>query len=458
MQVLYPKCAGLDVHKKTVVACRMAHRGNQPGKEIKTFGTTTGALLELHSWLQAWGVTHVAMESTGDYWRPIYNVLDGDFEILLVNAQHVKQVPGRKTDVKDAEWLADLLKHGLLRGSYVPEKPQQALRDLTRYRTKVVQQRVQVVNRLQKVLEDANIKLSSVASDVLGVSGRAMLEAMIAGEHDGVRLAELARGRLRDKRNALGEALTGMMNDHHRFLLTQQLTLYDFLSEQIEALDQRVAQQIAEMDVANQPPTSPTNDHEADEGDKGQAPLPPTGSQKLSVDDERQPELLSYAEAVTLLDTIPGVGRITAEIIVAEIGVDMSRFPTHKHLAAWGGVVPGHDESAGKRRSGKSRRGNRNLRTALSQAAWAASHTKETYLAAQYHRLAARRGKRRAILAVAHSILVSAYHMLCKHEPYHDLGHEFFDQRKRDSTVRYLLRRLDKLGVEVTEVTTPVAS
>ena len=444
MQVVYPSCAGLDVHKKSVVACRMARRGNRPGKEIKTFGTTTQALLALSDWLQEWRVTHVAMESTGDYWRPIYNVLEGDFELLLVNARHVKQVPGRKTDVKDAEWLADLLKHGLLKASYVPEKSQRALRDLTRYRTKVVQQRSQVVNRLQKVLEDANIKLSSVASDVLGVSGRAMLSGLIAGETDGTVLAQMARGRLKQKEAALEEALTGMMSEHHRFLLTQQLALFDFLSRQIEELDQQIAVQLATMDEAKGPPASPSQ--------------PEDGQNAPQAEMAQELTPLSYSEAIELLDTIPGVDRTTAQVLVAEIGVDMSRFPTHKHLAAWGGVAPGHNEGAGKRRSSKSRRGNRNLRSALSQAAWAASHTQETYLRAQFQRLAARRGKKRAIIAVGHSILVIAYHMLCKHEPYQEMGHDFFDQRQRDSTVRHLLRRLEKLGVEVTEVAATVAA
>jgi transposase len=443
MQVMYKRCAGLDVHKKSVVACRMARRGNRPGKEIRTFGTTTQELLSLHDWLQEWEVTHVALESTGEYWRPVYNVLEGDYELLLVNARHVKQVPGRKTDVKDAEWLADLLKHGLLRASYVPDKSQRQLRDLTRYRTKLVQQRAQVVNRLQKVLEDANIKLSSVVTDVLGVSGRAMLEALIAGETDGERLAQLARGRLKSKEAALEEALTGYLNDHHRFLLRQQLALFDFLSRQVEELNQQIAAQIETMD-----------------GDQSEPPPPPEAREQneLGQEDEKPEEALTYAEAIILLDTIPGVDVRTAQVLVAEMGVDMARFPTAKHLAAWGGVAPGQNESAGKRRAAKSRHGNRSLRSALSQAAWAASHTKETYLRAQFQHLAARRGKKRAIVAVGHSILVIAYHLLHKREPYCELGHDFFDQRKRDATVRHLLHRLDKLGIEVTQVPAPVAS
>ena len=445
MQVVYKRCAGLDVHKKSVVACRMAPRGNRPGKEIKTFGTTTSELLALHDWLQEWGVTHVALESTGEYWRPVYNMLESDYELLLVNARHVKQVPGRKTDVKDAEWLADLLKHGLLRASYVPEKSQRQLRDLTRYRTKLVQQRAQVINRLQKVLEDANIKLSSVVTDVLGVSGRAMLEALIAGETDGERLAKLARGRLKRKEAALEEALRGYMNDHHRFLLRKQLALFDFISEQIEELNQRIVVQIESMAGDDSEPTTPPASKDQDQEESTQASHEPQGR-------------LTYAEAITLLDTIPGVDVRTAEVMVAEMGIDMGRFPSAKHLAAWGGVAPGQNESAGKRRPAKSRHGNRSLRSALSQAAWAASHTKETYLRAQFQHLAARRGKKRAIVAVGHSILVIAYHLLHKRKPYHELGHDLFDQRKRDTTVRHLLRRLDKLGVEVTQVTAPVVS
>lgn len=441
METVYARCAGLDVHKKSVVACRMAPRGNRPHREIRTFGTTTRALLELQDWLHEWRVTHVAMESTGDYWRPIYNVLEGHFELLLVNAQHVKQVPGRKTDVKDAEWLADLLRHGLLKASYVPAKEQRELRDLTRYRTKLVQQRAQVVNRLQKVLEGANIKLSSVVSSIVGVSGRAMLEALIAGETDSVRLAQLARGRLKNKEKALEAALAGQMDDHHRFMLGHELALFDFLSAQIEQMSQRIEMQMRAMDVMTPPAPSAPPDQDAPQPEEPDDPAP-----------------LSNAEAVVLLDTIPGVDRQVAEIVVAELGTDMSRFPTARHAAAWAGVAPGHNESAGKRKSGRSRRGNRWLRAALAQAAWAASHTKETYLSAQFHRLAARRGKKRAIVAVGHSIIVIAYHILRDRQPYYELGHDFFDQRKRDSTVRHLIHRLEKLGVEVPDPMTAVAS
>lgn len=443
METVYTHCAGLDVHKKSVVACRMAPRGNRPHREIRSFETTTRGLLELQDWLHDWHVTHVAMESTGDYWRPIYNVLEGHFELLLVNAQHVKQVPGRKTDVKDAEWLADLLRHGLLKASYVPERTQRELRDLTRYRTKLVQQRAQVVNRLQKVLEGANIKLSSVVSSIVGVSGRAMLDALIAGETDSVRLAELARGRLKSKQGALEAALAGQMDEHHRFMLTQELALFDFLSVQIEQMSARIEMQMQTMDATTSPNPPAAPDQDA---------APPTGQEARNVPP------LRYADAVTLLDTIPGVDQQVAEIIVAELGTDMVRFPTARHAAAWAGVAPGHNESAGKRRSGQSRRGNRWLRAALAQAAWAASHTKDTYLAAQFHRLAARRGKKRAIVAVGHSIIVIAYHMLRNRQPYQELGHEFLDHRKRDATIRHLVRRLEKLGVEVPDPMLAVVS
>ncbi|MEZ4613047.1 MAG: IS110 family transposase [Caldilineaceae bacterium] len=444
MEIVYPRCAGLDVHKKTVVACRVAPRGKQRHREVRSFGTTVRELLALQDWLHEWGITHVAMESTGEYWRPIYNVLEGHFELLLVNAQHVKQVPGRKTDVKDAEWLADLLRHGLLKASYVPEKEQRELRDLTRYRIKLVQQRAQVVNRLQKVLEGTGIKLSSVVSSIVGVSGRAMLDALIAGETDSARLAELARGRLKSKQGALEAALEGQMDDHHRFMLTHELALFDFLSAQIEQMNERIEMQMTAMDATTppEPPAAPD----------------PDAAPHAEHEENDEPPSLSHAEAVALLDTIPGVDQQVAEIIVAELGTDMTRFPTARHAAAWAGVAPGHNESAGKRRSGQSRRGNRWLRAALAQAAWAASHTKDTYLAAQFHRLAARRGKKRAIVAVGHSILVIAYHMLRKRQPYRELGHDFFDQRKRDTTVRHLIRRLEKLGVEVPDQAPAVVS
>ncbi len=443
MEVIYPRCAGLDVHKKVVVACRIhTHADGQKVTETQTFGTTTGELLRLLDWIQEWECSHVAMESTGEYWKPAYNLLEGQVEILLVNARHVKNVPGRKTDVKDAEWIADLLRHGLLKGSFVPPQAQRELRDLTRQRSNLVRERAAVVNRLQKVLEDANIKLAAVATDVMGVSARAMLEAIVEGQADPAVLAELACGRMRNKREALEQALNGRVREHHRFLIASHLTHVDFLDEQIAQFTQRIAEHIEKMSAPSATATEDT------------PPLP-------APSDQLRDEPLTFSQAVELLDTIPGVNRRLAEIIVAEIGTDMSRFPSAKHLASWAGVAPGNNESAGRQRSGKTPPGNGSLRKGLVQAAHAAAHTKNTYLAAQYQRLATRRGKKRAIVAVAHSILVIVYHVLLRHEPYRELGGNYFDERKRESVVNRLVRRLEKLGYRValeTQSQTAVAS
>jgi transposase len=363
MEVLYTRCCGLDIHKKSVVACLIiTEPGQKPVKETRTFRTMTADLLALADWLSDMGCTHVAMESTGVYWRPIYNLMEGLFELLLVNAQHIKAVPGRQTDVKDADWIAELLRHGLLRGSFVPSRPQRQLRELTRHRTTLVQERARTINRMQNVLEDANIKLASVVTDIRGVSARSMLEALIAGERDLSVMAELARGPMRSKRAELEEALRGHFLPHHSFLLTEHLSHIDYLDEAID----RVSQAIEE--------------HLADE-----------------------------QEAIALLDTIPGVSQRTAEILIAEIGTDMSRFPSAKHLASWAGMCPGHHESAGKRLSGKTRKGSRWLRQVLVEIAHVAAKTKETYLAAPYRRMAARRGKKRAWIALGHTVLVIAY-------------------------------------------------
>jgi transposase len=399
MQVMYERCAGLDVHKKTVVACVVT----PVGQEIRTFSTMTIDLLGLSDWLLACGCTHVAMESTGDYWKPVFNMLEGTFEVLLVNAQHVKAVPGRKTDVKDAAWLAELLQHGLLRASFIPPVAQRELRDLTRYRSTFIRERTTLVNRVQKLLEDANIKLAAVASDIMGVSGRAMLAALLAGHADPQALADLAKGRLRSKRDQLAKALDGRVKPHHRFVLTELLCQIDSLDETLARFDTQI--------------------HEIS------AP---------------------FEAAIGLLDTIPGVARPTAEMIVAEIGTDMSRFPSADHLASWAGVSPGNHESAGKRTSGKTRKGNRFLRTVLVQAAHAAARTRSTYLSAQYRRLATRRGKKRAIMAVAHSILIMAYYMIQRQEPYREAGGDFFDQLQPEDTARRLVKRLEHLGYCVT--------
>jgi transposase len=405
MEIVYTHCAGLDVHKKTVVACVLT----PSRKETCTFATMTADLLALSDWLQALGVRQVAMESTGEYWKPIFNILEGSFEVLLVNAHHIKAVPGRKTDVKDAEWIADLLQHGLVRGSFIPPVEQRELRELTRHRSNFIRERASLVNRVQKTLEGANIKLASVASNVMGVSSRAILDALIEGQNDPQTMAELAQGRLRSKRDALAKALEGRVKPHHRFVLTELLCQIDNLDETIARFDEQIAACCA-----------------------------------------------PFQEAVTQLDTIPGVGRETAERIIAEIGLDMSRFPTAHHLAAWAGLAPGNDESAGKRRSGKTRKGNRPLKVGLVQAAHAAARTKGNYLSAQYHRLAARRGKKKALIAVAHSILVIAYHLIQRNEPYKELGGNYFDRLNPEATATRLVKRLEKLGYQVALQAQPI--
>lgn len=403
MKITYQNVAGLDVHKKVVAANLIVMKvdGNWQ-QEKRTFGTMTADLLELSDWLLVYGVTHVAMESTGEYWKPVFNILENNFEVVLVNAQHVSKVPGRKTDQSDAEWLADLMQHGLLNASFVPPVGQRELRELTRFRATFVRERATLVNRIQKVLESANIKLASVATDVMGVSGRAILEALIEGQDTPAQMAELAKGRLREKREKLTKALEGRVKAHHRFLLTELLCQIDNLEETIAHFDQEIAEYCR-----------------------------------------------PFEEAVVLLDTIPGVARTTAEAIVAEIGTDMSRFPSADNLASWAGVAPGNHESAGKRKSGRTRQGNQALTAALNQAAHAAAHMKNTYLSAQYHRLAARRGKKKAIMALMHSMLIMAYHIIQRKEPYRELGGNYFDQRRPQATAQHLAKRLQKLGFQV---------
>lgn len=433
MDVTYTHCAGLDVHKKTVVACAITP-GSQGAKqvEIRSFGTMTADLLRLSDWLQARQVTHVAMESTGEFWKPVYNLLEGNFELLVVNARHIKNVPGRKTDVKDAEWIADLLRHGLLRGSFIPPQAQRDLRDLTRQRTNLVQDRATVINRLQKVLEWANLKVSAVATDITGVSARAMLAAILAGQGDPQVLAELAKGRLRNKRELLAQALNGVVREHHRFLIAQHLAQIDFLDEQIAVFDA----QIAEHMVAVTPPESP------------EPPAPPS-SQAEGPTPEADALPLTWEAAVALLDTIPGINRRMAELLLAEIGTDMRRFPTAGHLASWAKLAPGNNESAGKHFSGATGHGNRWLRSGLVQAAWAAVKVKTSYLSAFYHRLAGRRGAKRAIVAVAHRMLNAIYHMLTHQEPYRDLGATYLDERHKVSLIKRTERRFKDLGYRV---------
>ena len=403
MEILYERCCGLDIHKRMVVACLVGPGPTgAPTKEVRSFGTMTDDLMRLADWLAANAVTHVVMESTGVYWKPIWNLLEDRFTLLLVNARHVKAVPGRKTDAKDCEWLADLLRHGLLRGSFVPERPQRELRELTRYRTSLVQERSAEVNRLQKTLEGANIKLGDVATDIMGLSSRQMLAALAGGETDAAAMAQLAQGRLRDKLPALERALAGRVGSHQRFLLARQLAHIDFLDAAIAEVSTEIAER-----------------------------------------------LRPFAAELEQLATIPGVGRRTAEVLVAEIGTNMRRFPTSGHLASWAGMCPGNDESAGKRRSGKTRKGSPWLRSTLIEAARAAGRAKGTYLAAQYHRLAARRRTKRAAVAVGHTILVITYHVLSEGDVYRELGDRYFDERDRHAVERRLVARLEGLGYTV---------
>jgi transposase len=403
VEALYTSCCGIDVHKQTAVACVItAGAKGQVKKEVRTFGTLTDELLALAEWLAEQGVTHIAMESTGVYWRPLWNLLEDRFELILVNAQHVKQVPGRKTDVKDCEWLADLLRHGLLRPSFVPDRAQRELRELVRYRTRLVQERSGEMNRLQKTLEGANVKLGDVTSVVLGVSGRAILRQLVAGATDPGELAGLAKGRLRPKRAALERALSGRMGPHQRFMLAEQLCHVEALEESLE----RVSAEIAER-------------------------------------------MRNQTDVVARLDGIPGVGRRLAEVLVAEIGTDMTRFPTAAHLASWAGMCPGNNESGGRRLSGKARHGNRWLKTALVEAAQAAGRMRGSYLGAQLRRLAARRGKQKAVIAVGHSILTIVWHLLTRADEYRDLGANYFDERDRRLVERRLVHRLEGLGYRV---------
>ena len=406
MRIVYARCCGLDVHKKSISACLLTpddHGGTQ--QQVRRFGTMTRDLLELSDWLASNQVTHVAMESTGVYWKPVWNIFEGIFTVLLVNAQHVKAVPGRKTDVKDCQWIADLLQHGLLRGSFVPPSPIRQLRDFTRTRASLRQDHTAVANRMQKILEDANIKLASVASDWLGVSGRIILNQMLDGEEDSGKLAHLCRGRLREKIPEMQLALEGRMTEHHRWMLRLQREQLEFLEAQIAKLDARIQEHMNDLQ-----------------------------------------------KTVDRCTTIPGIEAIAAANLIAEIGVNMDQFPSAQHLASWAGLCPGNNESAGKRLSGKARNGSVWLRRNLCQAAWAASHSKNTYLSAQFRRLAARKGKKRAIVAVGHTILVIVFHMLKNQQPYRDLGPDYFDRRNADQLKRSLVRRLERLGVQVSIV------
>jgi len=412
MEVMFKLCAGLDVHKRMIVACVLVSSAEGVQRHIKTWQTTLAGLEALAVWLTGLGVTHVAMESTGVYWKPVFNVLAPLFEVWVVNAHHLKQVPGRKTDVKDAEWIAQLLRLGLLQRSFIPDVAQRDLRDLTRYRSRLLNERASAVNRLQKFLEDANIKLASVASDVQGVSARAMLEAMIQGETDATALADLALGRLRSKLPELEAALSGKIREHHRFMWRQVLHHLDDLNQEVVTLD-------AQIRVLTAP----------------------------------------YARLIERLDAIPGIDRRIAEVILAEIGPTVTPFPTAQHLASWACLCPGNNITGGKRRSGRTRHGQDWLRAALVEAAWAASRSKDSYFSAQFHRLRARRGDKRAAVAVAHSILIVVYHLLAEPEAvYHELGGDYFLKRNAEQEQQRAVRKLETLGFTVTLTPGPAAA
>jgi transposase len=403
MEAIYRCCAGFDVHSKTVAVC--VRRMNDQGEihaEVRTFETMTRNLLALCDWLLSEGVTHVAMESTGVFWKPIYNILEGQFEILVVNARNVQKVPGRKTDVKDCEWIAQLLQCGLLQGSYVPPRHQRDLRDLTRMRTQLTHELTSVANRIHKILEDTNIKVGVVATDVLGVSGRKMIQALIDGETDSAKMSDMARGRLRNKIEVLEQALVGKVTEHHRFLLKALMDHLAYLESQIERFNQRI-------------------------------------------EETARP----FEKAITALIQMPGFDRVSAQRVIAEIGPDMKSFSSADHLCSWAKICAGNNESAGKRKSGATGHGNRWLRSILVQVAWAASHKKDSYFQAQYRRLSGRRGKKKAIVAVAHSILIVAYYILKDARTYKDLGIDYFDRISRNRICRYHVKRLQALGYKV---------
>lgn len=404
MEVLYSRCCGLDVHAKTVVACRCL----QGQKQVRTFTTMTAGLLQLSDWLTAAQCTHIAIESTGIYWRPVFNILEGSFAVLLANAHHIKAVPGRKTDVRDCEWICDLLRHGLLKASFIPPLFIRELRELTRHRQTLVRDLAAVANRIQKLIESANIKLGQVATNVLGCSGRLMLNALAEGETKAEKMAQFAHGKLKAKTAQLEQALTGRLTPTQRFLLKELLRQYDHLQGAIANTQAEIQRQFKES----------------------QEPFLP--------------------EAVSLLQSIPGVGERVAETLISEIGTEMSRFPTASHLASWAGICPGNHQSAGKQLSGRTRKGNIYVRGALTQAAWAATRTRNTYLASQFRRLTTRLGKKRALVAVGHSILVIAYHLLSKRASYQELGGDYFDRQNARHYQNKLVHKLEALGLKVT--------
>jgi transposase len=412
MEVLYARCCGIDVHAKMLVACLIVNGR----KDTRTFSTMTDDLLNLLDWLIANECTQVAIESTGVYWRPVFNILEGAVEVMLVNAREAKGLKARKTDVIDAEWLADLLRHGLLRPSFIPPRHIRELRELTRYRESLVREQTSLANRIQKLVESGNVKLGQVATDALGVSGLQMLRALAAGETNPDKMSSMARGRLKRKQGELKRALSGQLTEAQRWVLSELLDQYDRVKEAITKVEQKIREVVAA------------------------APDP------------------FVSEAVKLMDTIPGVGETIAQILAAEIGVEMSQFPSDKNLSSWAGMCPGNNESAGKRKSGKTTKGSRYLRTALVEAAWAASRTKNTYLSAQYRRFVKRMGKKKALVAVGHSILVIAYRLLNNKRTYQELGGDYFDKRYAEKRRTRLIKQLQSLGLKVTIEEVPQAA
>jgi transposase len=451
-QTLYQRCCGIDVHKKMIVVCLLISTLQGVQKQIQTFSTMVSDLFRLRDWLKAQGCEAVAMESTGVYWKCIWNVLEGEMELLLCNAQHIKAVPGRKTDLKDAEWIADLLQHGLLQASFVPARSQRELRDLTRYRSSLAADRARLVNRIQKILEDTNIQLASVVTDITGKSSRLILDALLAGEQNPEILADLAHRRLKGKREQLVEALQGTLSEHHRFLLASQLRQLDFFDRQIQELDQEIARR---MGLSSEPEDA--NDAQRKLGlppkEETAEPVEPTGSAESNSSLAVQPAVpqpLSSARAIGILDEIPGVNERIGSIVVAELGLDMARFPDEAHLCSWVGLCPAAKISANKRLSTKTGKGNRWLRQALIEAANAAARSKGTFLWALYQRLRKRMGHKKALVALAHRILIIMYHLLKEQHVYRELGPGHIDEKAAEMAKRRALHTLEQLGYDVT--------
>jgi transposase len=408
MKIFHKCCCGMDVHRSIIKANlrRNGVKGKRDIDEVRKYGTMTRDLLDLGDWLKEAGCTHIAMESTGVFWKPIFNILGNDFKIILVNARHYRGIPGHKTDAKDCRWLCELLQYGLLKASFIPPQPIRELRDLTRQRRRLIQEKSAVINRIHKILQDANIKLSSVISDIMGKSGLEMLKKLIEGEADAARIAECARGRMKAKKEPLVYALEGKVTTHHRFMLTQHMKQIDFLDEMIETFNKQI-------------------------------------------DDHFQAQGEEFYGLIPILTTIRGVDKESVEDSLAEIGVDMNQFPNEEHISSWAGICPGNNETGGKRKSGKTTKGSKWLRAALGEMAWAASHTKDTYLSAHYRRIARRRGKKRANIAVGHTILVMMYHMIKHRIPYNELGAEFFNKMDEEKFTKNMVKRLEKLGYKV---------